>query len=473
MRRTEVYQMNDEARRFGAARAWLSLLLLGLLALLTACGGVSEGAQRRTEPGNMQVVNHVVIMLQQNRTFDHYFGQMTAYRQRNNIPIISADGRINDLSTGTYPNSVAQIGVIPVQKAGSVCTETISSDWAESHKEMNLQNPAAAGPGAPMDGFAQTAYDLSQYAATQGVTLQDQTGRRAMLYYDDSELNYYYFMASQFAMSDAMFTPIPSRFLNRLMLHAGTSQGFARGPDRRLTARTIWEALDTAGVTWKIYTSDNYTYLEYFTYWERPETKAKIVPISQYFADLQNGTLPNVALIEPALFSGRDEHPSNFDPANGVVSPISVQEGAAYVASIINALMASSAWRDSVFFLAYDEGGGFFDHVPPIRVVSPDGIPPQDLAPEDPRGDFTISGFRVPNMIVSPFARKNYVSHTPMDFTAFLKFIETRWSLPSLTARDASMPDMREFFDFNNPPWATPPTPPAQRMDGVCDFTRQ
>jgi len=111
--------------------------------------------------------------------------------------------------------------------------------------------------------------------------------------------------------------------------------------------------------------------------------------------------------------------------------------------------------------------------VPPISVPSPDGIKPVDLTSDDVSGDFTITGSRVPNMVISPFAKKNYVSHTPMDYTAYLHFIETRWNLPALTARDGAMPDMTEFFDFTNKPWATPPTPPAQNMSGVCDYTKQ
>ncbi len=414
-------------------------------------------------------------MLQQNHTFDHYFGQSTAYRQRLGIPIVSSDGKINDLSTGNFSNVVAQTGVIPVAHTGSVCTEDLSSDWAESHKEMNISNPSAAGPNAPMDGFAQTAYDVGQYALSLGVTLTDMTGRRAMHYYDDTELNYYYFMASNFAMSDAFHTALPSRFLNRLYLYSATSQGYVHDPTAQLTAKTIWQTLDEAGISWKIYVPDTpvVTYLQYFTYYNQASTQAHIFPLTQYFTDLQNGTLPSVAVIEPALFTGRDEHPSNFDPATGKVSATTVQAGAQFVSTLINALMSSSSWKDSVFFLSYDEGGGFYDHVPPISVPSPDGIPPRDLLPSDAAGDFTISGFRVPSMVVSPFARKNYVSHTPMDLTAYLKFIETRWNLHSLTARDASMPDMTEFFDFTAAPWATPPSPPSQNTNGVCNFALQ
>jgi phospholipase C len=131
--------------------------------------------------------------------------------------------------------------------------------------------------------------------------------------------------------------------------------------------------------------------------------------------------------------------------------------------------MNSPSWNDSVFFLTYDEPGGTYDHVPALtNVPSPDGIPPQDLNSNDIPGDFTRTGFRVPLIVVSPFTVKNLVSHTPMDYTAVLKFVETRFNLPPLTARDSAMPDMTEFFDFVNPPWMTPPSPPAQNMNGAC-----
>ena len=135
--------------------------------------------------------------------------------------------------------------------------------------------------------------------------------------------------------------------------------------------------------------------------------------------------------------------------------------------------MVSSAWKDSAFVLVYDEGGGFYDHVPPptTNVPNPDGIPPQDLIsanPPDPKGDFTRYGFRVPMMVISPFAKKHYVSHTVTDSTAVLKMIEARFGLPNLNKRDAAGMDMSEFFDFSDKPWAIPPTPPAQPTNGPC-----
>jgi phospholipase C len=79
------------------------------------------------------------------------------------------------------------------------------------------------------------------------------------------------------------------------------------------------------------------------------------------------------------------------------------------------------------------------------------------------------TGYRLPLIVVSPFTKQHYVSHTVADFTAILKFIETRFDVPNLTARDAAQMDMTEFFDFTNPPWVTPPSPPAQVVVGPCN----
>jgi phospholipase C len=146
------------------------------------------------------------------------------------------------------------------------------------------------------------------------------------------------------------------------------------------------------------------------------------------------------------------------------------------VQSLIDALMLSPSWKDSAFILTFDEFGGFYDHVPPQPAVSPDDIPPSDLQANDvcapPKTgatcDFTYTGYRVPLIVVSPFTKKNYVSHTVADYTAILKFIETRFKLPSLTKRDAAQMDMTEFFDLVNMPWQIPPVPPQQSTSGAC-----
>jgi phospholipase C len=146
----------------------------------------------------------------------------------------------------------------------------------------------------------------------------------------------------------------------------------------------------------------------------------------------------------------------------------------------MNELMASSSWKDSAFILTFDEFGGLYDHVSPQPAVSPDGIMPVDFLPGDictppttgPTCDFVYTGYRVPLIVVSPYARKNYVSHTAADLTAILKFIETRFKVPSLTRRDAAQMDMTEFFEFDHPAWMIPPDPPAQATNGACYLNR-
>jgi phospholipase C len=486
----------------------LSLFVLTvLLAALTACAGVGSSPPPAPNPtptptptptpppppsGSLQTsINHIVIMLQENRSFDHYFGAMTQYRTANNIPINSSDGKINDLSQAVGYKSD---GIAPYH-TGSVCTEDLSPDWEEHHIDINSKDPAAASPtNFDMAGFVPVARGESQFFANQNppILLADQTGKRAMGFFDDTQLNYYYFMASNFGMSDNLHSPLPSNTpANRMFIHAATSQGWAHRPQAQLNAKTIWQELDAAGISWKIYVTDfeiasrfnNFkTYLDFFTYWNQIGTagqNAHVVSLKDYFTDVANGTLPSVSFIEAGYFSGKDEHTSNINPALGKASPESVQVGAKAVEQIINALMASPSWKDSIFLFGFDEGGGAFDHAPPVAVPSPDGIKPRDLiAGKDVPGDFTMTGTRIPNMVISPFSKKNFVSHTPMDYTAFLKLIETRFGLPPLTQRDASMPDMTEFFDFSTAtgPWGTPPDPttiPVQRTDGVCNFSKE
>src|SRR5262249_35371347 len=338
---------------------------------------------------------------------------------------------------------------------------------------------------------------FAQFANEEGDKFHyfDVRGARAMGFFNETILPYYYFMAAQFAISDKWFSPVPSNSPpNRLYALAATSRGLVHAKNAGFNSSqvpNIFQRLQEKGISWKVYYTDvdpdsgaPNTTLNAFQPFATNSGK-NIVPVdcnrkkpdgspatpctpgqSDYFTDLKNGTLPQVALIEPGFNSGLDEHPGN-----------DVQSGAAYVASIINALMGSSSWKDSVFFLEYDEAGGLYDHVKPITVPSPDGIKPgADLVSGkdnftycngDPRQgicvDFTRTGFRIPNIVVSPFAKKHFVSHLPADFTAILKFIETRFKLAALNNRDNWQPDIStEFFDFVNAPWKTPPTPPFQ-----------
>jgi len=477
----------------------------GTIALaLGLCGCQGLGSKSTTTGSNsgINAINHVVVMVQENRSFDTYFGQLPAYWAANGFPAQQLDGMPTNASNPGYNGAPA----VPAYHLATECIELLSPSWDESHLDWNLQNPSSAIPA--MNGFVYNAasFAIDENASGANPPYTDTAGIRAMGYYDWTDLNYYYFMASNFATSDRWFAPALDRTqVNRMYLYAATSQGYAFPPGTNaadnapLTAPTIFDELQKAGISWKVYYSDDVcstappdlegprggitrdsssssnggacTYLTQFAKYSPPNPlPSNVVPIAQYLTDAQAGTLPSVAFIEAGYESGRDEHPS---------SGTDVQTGATYVASLINALMSSPSWKDSVFMLTYDEPGGLYDHVPPQPAVNPDGIAPVDLASTDicgadnePNGfncDFNYTGYRLPLIVVSPFTKKNYVSHTVADYTAMLKFIETRFNLPSLTKRDAAQMDMTEFFDFQNVPWATPPVPPTQTVDGTCD----
>jgi phospholipase C len=457
-------------------------------------------------------INHIIFLAQENRSFDNYFGALRDYWAKNGYPDQSFDGlpQFNP-TTGPAPlygpppsnpgcdpkspspadcsfdatNAVTSFHLL------TQCTENTSPSWNEAHVDWSFEDQVGAYP-ARLDGFVYTAaHDARNYTPP----FNDVNGVRAMGYYDGTDLNYYYFLASSFATSDRWFHPAMTRtHSNREFLIAATSQGYAYplGTDAQdsqpLTATTIFQELQAAGITWKIYVDPTgsscsgppydpkcllgLSYVQNFAWGQTIPANypQNIAPISQYFTDLQNGTLPQVAQIEPATDAGFDEHGSNSDTV-----PTNIQSGANYVSTLINGLMTSSSWSDSVFVLTYDEFGGLYDHVPPQPAVSPDGIKPVDLLPGDvctkvtgPICDFTYTGYRVPLIVVSPFTKKNYVSHTVADSTAILKMIESRFSLPALTKRDAAQMDMTEFFDFTNPSWTTPPVPPAQNTSGAC-----
>lgn len=506
-------------------------------------------------PGSVAGINHVIFMLQENHSFDNYFGMLNPYRIANGWSVgddgvtYSVDGIDDKLAT--ISNEDDEGASYSLFKFASTCIDDDSSDWLASYGDVDRYNFLTTRP-IKMDGFVHTAEGFAKSCTQPGASCSgsytDQTGQRAMGYYDQDFLNYYYYMASQFAVSDRWFSPVASKSIpNRIATFTGgTTQGLVKDPGgndhlAQLDIDNIFQELDAAGVSWKIYYTDTQGYcldeddcgtaansrypattfsnLTYsFRYLHNNATGAActaptqpssvvgddsnsfcidpdhIAPLSTYFTDLSDNTLPSFAFIEPG-YGRNDEHPGSGQ---------SVLFGQSQVASVVNAFMASPEWSDSVFFLSYDEGGGPYDHVPPVPghsndntdaslgtipdisqiAVNPDSYNPClptggtatlhcDLTSGEPGanpGDAAAQegfgaqlGFRLPNFVISPFTRRHYVSHAPMDHTAVIKFVENRFigSDAHLTARDAAQPDLLDFFDFTNIPWATPPTPPA------------
>jgi len=164
-----------------------------------------------------------------------------------------------------------------------------------------------------------------------------------------------------------------------------------------------------------------------------------------------------------------DEHPKPNPASNDTGQ--NIQLGASNLSGIIGPLMRSPSWTSSVFILSYDEAGGLHDHVPPpANQPIPDGYRPFTNPGTDQPGIFNQLGLRVPLMVVSPWTGPNFVSHVVRDHTSILKLIETRFSLPPLTSRDAAADNMLEFFNFTSPPYLTPPSLPVQPTNGVCNL---
>jgi phospholipase C len=392
-------------------------------------------------PDGLSNLNHIIFLLQENRSQDNYFGRMGQYRR---------DRGFND------PYDELPLNVSLIDRAGhpvqpyhfqTVCHENLSPGWNESHYDVD---------GGKMDKFMQTAGSVPSTI--------DPDGTRAMGYYDWNDLPYYYELAFQFASSDKFFSSVLAPTIpNRMYMFAGTSFGHIRpdaAPSGGWTQKTIFDALDAAGVSWRYYYQDNSVYLAEWQTWAKDS--GKVYNISSYYNDIKNpSTLPSVIFIERAASTGLDEHPSE-----------NVQKGAARVKQILDALMQSPTWDSSAFILTYDEGGGLYDHVVPPSVAKPDDIAPM-LRSTDRAGDFTQMGFRVPLMVISPWSKPHYVSHNPMELTSILRLIEKRFNVPALTARDANAPDMTEFFDFTQPALLTPPPLPDQPTTGLCSFSAE
>jgi phospholipase C len=398
----------------------LAVATLGGPTLAAVGTGTPTAAALSTPPASAPV-NHVVVMMQENRSYDHYLGQQVG---------------------ATNPNPLNPTGPpIAAYHETRYCEPAdLDHSWNGSHTEWD---------NGAMDGFTK--------ANATGV---DPTGSRTMGYYTAQDLPFYYGLHDTFATSDQYFQSVLSQtFPNRFYALAGTSFGhirndFPTGPND-FNVKTIFESLDNAGVSWKLY-FNQVSFALLFKY-VRDHAAGHVFPISQYYVDAALGQLPQVSYVDP-IFLG----PSNVE--NDEHPPSNVQVGQDFSAKVVNALMKSPNWSSSALFLTYDEHGGFFDHAPPPPAVKPDGIPPM-LQPGDTPGAFDRYGFRVPIYVVSPYSRPHYVSHVVNDHTSILKFMETRWGMPPLTQRDAAAGDMNDFFDFTHPSFAVPPALPPAVID--------
>jgi phospholipase C len=382
--------------------------------------------------GDQIPIDHIVVLMQENRSFDHMFGKLYAEGQPN------ANG-LNPVGFRLNPDPTS-FGFIASFHQTRLCeVADLSHSWNGTHRQIGAANA--------MDGFTAT-----------NVAAVDPNGHRTMGYYTSEDIPFYFGLYSTFAMADRYFASVPGpTYPNRFFLIAGTSFGRIRNefPQKPTDyGPSIYDRMNAAGVAWKAYYSD----IPFAGFFAGARAQLEnIVPIDQFYADAAAGTLPQVAYVDPRFGGGpageTDEHP-----------PGNIQLGQEFVASIVQALFESPNWGRSVLFVEYDEHGGFFDHVVPPAACVPDATPPKLLAGDVP-GTFDRYGIRVPMVAVSPWSRPGFVSHKVHDHTSILRFIEARFDLPALTARDANAEPPLEMFDFSAPAFATPPVLPAAVVD--------
>jgi phospholipase C len=385
-------------------------MLAGMSLALDACSWNDPSpTSTSTAPDSVQ---HVIVACQENRTFDVYFGYYPG-AGKSGIP------------TNYWQPDGAGRTVKP-HHFSSPTSADIDHSWPSIHSEWNH--------GA-MDGFFTTG------------------GPDTLGYYDGFDLAYYYALGDSFTLCGNYFCSLLGPTLpNRLALMAGTAGGNTTDvlDVGSLDYPTIVDLLDASHVSWKCYnlgrgtgstpSLTHYNALNFFKKWHNdPRLQFKE---RDYQEDLRTGALPQVSFL--ITEGGISEHP-----------PDNILKGQQKMAQVIQALVDSSAWKNSVLFLTYDEGGGFFDHVAPPQV------------------DAYGLGFRVPMLILSPYARRGYVSGQLYEHSSILKFIERRFGLPSLASVnhqfDTSTPGTNN--DAAHGQAFGPPAPPRDGLPHIGDFS--
>jgi phospholipase C len=437
----------------------------GAGSLLSGCGAVNKltGITGGGTCAKLTDIDHVVILMQENRSFDHYFGSYKGVRGFADQS--AALQQPYPGNTSNAPTGVLLPFHLDKTLTNFACTHDITHDWVPMHQSWN---------NGAMDGFV-----------TSRLAINATDAELVMGYYTRADLPYYYAAADAFTLCDNYCCSVigptdPNRIYS--MAASIDPAGLNGGPllqtlvaNRssfygKLIYTTMPEQLQARGISWKVYTSPdqnilNGTFsdnvLSYFKNFQDPATqlyKNAFAPQfpADFISDAATGNLPQVSwLIASVVDSDHPPSPSVF--------------GEATLSVIVSALMANpTTWAKTVLFTTYDENGGFFDHVPPV--TAPPGTAGEYItaAPvPDPTVEGGISGpiglgCRVPTMIISPFSRGGFVSSDLFDHTSMLRFLETRFGaeVPNLSAwRRATVGDMTSAFNFTKPDYSIPNLP--------------
>jgi phospholipase C len=385
-------------------------------------------------------IRNIVVLMQENHSFDTYMGHLYKYEGLTATDIDSAP------DDSTNPNAMGQPQ--PYMHGTHLCFADTDHSWYGAHAEYD---------NGKNDGFY-----LTNNTGT-GVN----SGGRALWWYDQTDLPFYYSLYRTFAIADhyhcALLGPT---WPNRMYLYSATSFGVTSSTFPDLSAyptvannAIVFDELVQRGISWNIYAESSpglgvVLPLISVRYGFNP-TKT----LDDFYAQAKAGTLPQVTLVDGNYVGegpdGDDEHP-----------PAQIQVGQDFMWKVISAVMSGPQWPHTAMFLTYDEHGGEFDHVPPPSACAPDDIAPiltgTDIGTP---GDFTQYGFRVPMVLISPYAKRNYVAHDVYSHTSITRFIEAKFKIPALTARDANADPFSDMFDWTNPAFVKPPSFPQPSVN--------
>jgi phospholipase C len=413
-------------REFLQRAALTAGLGAGLATVLPSETLVAEAArqQRRRPlpaPRNLPVDTFVVLMME-NRSFDHYLGWMP-----------EADGRQAGLSYVDETGKRASTRPLAPDWQGCGHADPDHS-WTGSRKQVN---------GGKMDGF-----------------LLGRNDELAISYYRENELGFIQHAAKAFTTYDRFHCSVLGpTYPNREYMHAAQSFGrkdnYLPVQEMGFPDQTIWAACERAGVSHRYYYNDIPVTALFGQSASRRSGR-----IEEYYAQCATGTLPQVSFVDPpfgpTVAAGdvrADEHPHG-----------DVRAGQAFMSDVVHAFMESPQFKRGALFIVYDEHGGFFDHVRPPRV--PDDRNSRNLAE-----DYGQMGIRIPAVAVSPYARRGAVHHSIYGFESILKMIEWRFGIPPLTKRDRYAQNIARSFDWQSRPRLDLPAlpDPATVMSQPCE----
>jgi phospholipase C len=369
----------------------------GAVALAAVGSTMAEAA---TLPAPEQSgIDHVIVVMMENRSFDHYLGWLPG-----------ADGR--------------QAGL------------TFSDKDGVAHQTHHLTVPHGCGFSDPDHSYDGGRVEFNN-GACDGWLRAGDNDALSIGYFEADDLGFYGSAARDWTVCDRYFAAMMApTFPNRFFLHAGQTDRTTTSVDKLATMPAIWDRLADAGVSGRYYFSD----VPYTALWGLRHLGISRL-IGEFYADAAAGRLPAVSFVEPGFLGeavaglSQDEHPL-----------ADIRLGQHFLAGVYNAVVSSPNWPRTALVITYDEWGGFFDHVPPP--VGPDPNP--DLGAGQ-------RGFRVPCLVISPRSPRATVAHGLYDHTSILKMIEWRFGLPPLTVRDAAANNLAEVLDFANPPQLSAP----------------